>query len=333
MLPVVCARTREERYVLLERLGRGGAAEVWRARREGSLLEDQVCIKRPLFRLDASQRRMLIEEARVLSRVRHTNVVALLDSVEDESGGVFLVLELVRGTDLRALERALSARGERLAPPVVAAIGTLLCRALAAAQRALPGGVVHRDVTPHNVLVSSEGEVKLTDFGIARAFDRERWTRAGQVKGKTAYLSPEQLAGVELDVRSDLFALGVVLFELLSGRRPFGEGAERSTLSAIALDERVALEQAAPDVPRALSESVELLLQGDRSRRPATADAAARLLAKHADEQLAVEELRRLVSRERGPGLVATRAQRSVTTRLENGAPADRRLRAARAPM
>ena len=317
MLSVVFARPRVERYVLLERLGRGGAAEVWRARREGSLLEDQVCIKRPLFRLDESQRRVLIEEARVLSRVRHTNIVALLDSVEDEAGAVFLVLELVRGTDLRTLDRAIAERGERLSAPVVAAIGTVLCRALAAAQRALPGGIVHRDVTPHNVLVSSEGEVKLTDFGIARAFDRERWTRAGQVKGKTAYLSPEQLAGVELDVRSDLFSLGVVLYELLSGVRPFGEGVDRSTLRAIATGERMPLERAAPAVPRPLAEIVEQLLEGDRARRPATADRAARLLAEQADEQGAVEELRRLVCRARGPGVVSVRRQRSLTTRRE----------------
>jgi serine/threonine protein kinase len=227
-MPEVVFRSRARRYVLIERLGRGGVAETWRARREGGLIEEEVCIKRPLRPLDEHERRQLLEEARLLARVRHANIVSLIDVIEEDENPC-LVLELVRGADLHALGSALASRGERLEPSVIASIGVALCRALGAAGRAIPGGLVHRDVTPHNVLVSSEGEVKLADFGVARAFDRERWTAPGLIKGKRAFVSPEQLRGEELDVRSDLFAVGVVLYELLAGRRPFSaaHGAQR----------------------------------------------------------------------------------------------------------
>jgi len=311
------ALPRAERYVLLERLGRGGAAEAWRARREGGLLVEEVCVKRPLFSLSGEQRRALVEEARLLSRVRHANVVSLLDALEDDSGGIFLVLELVRGVDLRALSRALCARGERTSPALVAAIGVALCRALAAAQRSLPAGLVHRDVTPHNVLLSAEGEIKLADFGIARALDRERWTRAGVVKGKTAYVSPEQLRGEELDVRSDLFSVGVLLYELLTGQRPFGDGSQISTLHAIATGARLPLARAAPHAPARLTRVVEQFLAPECSRRPPSADLAGRLLAPCAGDQLAIDELRRLVRSARGPGLVSGRPARAGALELD----------------
>ncbi len=292
-----------ERYVLLERLGRGGAGETWRARREGGLVAQEVCVKRPLGSPGAAERRALLEEARVLGRVRHANVVSLLDLVEDASGRLFLVLELVDGLDLRQLTTFLERRGESLSPNAVAVIGARLGRALAAAQRALPGGLVHRDVTPHNVLVSSEGEIKLADFGVARASDRERWTRTGLVKGKLAYVSPEQLRGERLDVRSDLFALGILLYELLSGRRPFPGRRAGSTLGAIANDDRVPLGPLPPDAPSTLGRMVEQMLSHEPDDRPASADLAARLLGQGCNEQAATDELRRFVRAARGPGV------------------------------
>lgn len=297
---------RAERYFLISRLGRGGAGETWQARRETGLLSQEVCIKRPIRPLEPSQRRALLEEARVLASVRHANVVSLLDVAEERSRGVFLVLELVRGLDLKALTAALARRGQSLSPGAVAAVGVRLCRALAAAQRSVRGGLVHRDVTPHNVLVSTEGEVKLADFGVARAFDRERWTRTGLVKGKTAYVSPEQLRGEVLDVRSDLFALGVLLFELLCGRRPFPGRLGGSLLHAIANDERLPLADLAADAPVGLVRVVEQLLAHDRDARPASADVAARLLAPEGAGQAATDELRRALLAASGPGLRRT---------------------------
>lgn len=298
---------REQRYVLLERLGRGGAAETWRAQRQGGLIDDEVCLKRPLFRLDEGQRRALIEEARLLARVRHANVVSLIDALEDECGGVFLVLELVRGSDLRFVNRSHALHDRRFPAGVVAHIGLALCRALGAAQRAVPGGIVHRDVTPHNVLVSYEGQIKLADFGIARASDRERWTCSGHVKGKSAYLSPEQIRDAKLDARSDLFSVGVVLYELIAGQRPFGDGSSIATLRAIENNERAPLVRAAPAVPEELAAVVEQLLEPERDRRPQSPDDAARLLSPLADEQLAIDELSRSVWALRGPGPTAVR--------------------------
>jgi len=286
-------RLRRDRYVLVRPLGRGGTAETWIARREGALFPDEVCIKRPLRYLNRAERRALLEEARLLARIRHANVVHLLDALEDDAGNVFLALELVRGVDLRSLTRSLARRGRLLRPAVVASIGVCLCRALAAAQRAVPEGIVHRDVTPHNVLVSREGEVKLADFGIARAFDREQWTRAGLIKGKTGFLSPEQLRGDTLDVRSDLFAIGVILYELLLGHRPVFERANE--LEAQIAEYCVRLAQRAPAIPLGLVDSVESLLAPERSDRPANADVAARQLASFVDEQRAIDELRQAV--------------------------------------
>jgi serine/threonine protein kinase len=213
-----------------------------------------------------------------------------LDARENEAGEVFLVLELVRGVDLRALSRALARRGRVLRPAVIAAVGTYLCRALGAAQRAVPAGIVHRDVTPHNVLVSSEGEIKLADFGIARAFDREQWTRSGLVKGKTGFFSPEQLRGDPLDVRSDLFAVGVISYELLLGYRPiFDHARDIGRRLAECVD---ALSQLGPHIPLGLRDAIACLLAVERSDRPCNADVAARLLSSFTDEQRAIDELR-----------------------------------------
>jgi len=282
-------RSRIDQYILIERLGSGGAAEVWRALRRGPLLTEEVCIKLPLHEGHVAVRRALLEEARLLSRVRHANVVSLLDVLEGETGTVFLVLEWVRGLDLRTLEAVLDGAGQRLSPAAVAWVGLGVCRALAAAQRTGLGGLVHRDVTPHNLLVSVEGEVKLADFGIARALDRECWTAAGHVKGKTGYVSPEQVRGEELDVRSDLFAVGVVLFELLAGSPPFLGSSRASTVRAISNAERPPLRAVAPTVPNDLVLVVERLLEHQRDRRPRTADEAVRLLSPMARPSTAQE--------------------------------------------
>jgi serine/threonine protein kinase len=304
----------EVRYVLAERLGRGGVAETWRARREG-LVTQEVCVKRPILPFLAEQRRAFLEEARLLARIRHPNVVSLIDAAEDERGVPFLVLELVEGTDLRRLIRAAEELERGFAPALIAAVGAVVCRALAAAERALPPGVVHRDVTPHNMLVSVDGELKLADFGIARAFDRARWTGVGLVKGKTAYVSPEQIRGEELDIRSDLFSLGVVLYELLAGRRPFGGEGRFETLRAIQAGERVPLERLAPCAPPQLVSAIERLLDPRREGRPGSADAAGRLLEDHADVRMARSELAARVRALRQPGVVKARERLPSRTR------------------
>jgi serine/threonine-protein kinase len=201
-------------YVLVERLGAGGSGEVFRALRWGGLGRD-VCIKRLSARVSETEARAeMREEARLLGAVRHANVIALLDSGEDRMGTPFLVLELVRGAHL-----GLVREDPRLDTRLAVHIACGVLRALAAVSREIPG-LVHRDVSPQNILVSSEGEVKLADFGIALTEGRARWTLPNFIKGKLGYMSPEQVRGEPLDGRTDLYAVGVVLYELLAGVRP-----------------------------------------------------------------------------------------------------------------
>lgn len=273
-----------DRYELVERIGRGAAGMIYRARDRSGGVVREVCVKRLVTAVDEDARG-LREEARLLARVRHANVVSLLGVGEEACGAPFLVLELVRGSDLRALSGAASNAppDRRLATPgllpdaVAVHIACAILRALAAVQRALPG-LVHRDVTPHNVLVSNEGEVKLADFGIALAVDRARWTHPRVIKGKVGYVSPEHVRGEELDLRSDLFSVGVILYELLTRRRPWGVARGIAELYAIQRG-RMDPMSVHRDADPALARVVETLLAPRRRDRPATADDALRALA------------------------------------------------------
>ena len=263
-------------YELLERLGRGASGEVHLARVIGGGLERRVCIKRLAGVVSPEDAAVLREEARVLASVRHANVVSLLAFAEDEERGPFLVLELVEGLDLRDVRRRLGT--QRLADPVAVHVACSLLRACSAVQRCLPG-LVHRDITPNNVLVSVHGEVKLADFGIALARDRTRWTAPSFVKGKVGYMPPEQILGAHLDPRSDLFAVGVVLYELLAGVRPWGPLRAMSELRAAASDAPAPISTRRPDLPSPLASAVDRLLERFAHDRFATADDALRSLA------------------------------------------------------
>lgn len=208
---------------MLRRIGRGGMAEVFEAVATGADgFERRVALKRvlPDKAADARFRAMFFDEARLASRLHHANVVAVLDyGLEGERP--FQVLELVDGADLGAL---LDERGP-LPLGLALHVGREVALALDHAHRAkgadgAPLGLVHRDVSPSNVLVSREGEVKLTDFGIAFAHGRRTETAAGTVKGKAAYMSPEQLMGAPLDGRSDLFALACLIHAAATGASP-----------------------------------------------------------------------------------------------------------------
>ncbi|MEO6418536.1 MAG: serine/threonine-protein kinase [Polyangiaceae bacterium] len=268
------------RYELLERIGSGGSGAVFRAIDHAPPCSREVCIKRILSHLEPDEVRALREEGRLLASVRHANVVSLL-AVGDDHDGPYLVLELIEGCDLRALSRSQTTifdcagyLPDRLAVHVACAV----VRALGAVERALPG-LVHRDVTPHNVLVSREGEVKLMDFGIALARDRARWTRPALIKGKFGYMSPEQVRGDELDVTTDLFAAGVVLYELLSRVRPWGDRPGMSELLRIERGEMTPLSAFRPKLHVDLHGVVHRLLAHDRRSRFATPDDALRALA------------------------------------------------------
>jgi serine/threonine protein kinase len=225
------------------------------------------------------------------------------------------VLELVRGVDLRRLQRRLV--DERKKPPIeaIAAIGRAIGRALGAAGRALPGGLVHRDVSPHNVLLSIEGEIKLADFGVTRALGRERWTASGHLKGKCAYMAPESVRGGTLSEKADVFSLGVTLFELCAGRRPFQARSFLDQVDALMNGERPRLGDLAPHVPLQVVELVEQMLAADPVDRP-TPDEVTRRFGRATDEVLETKWLRDAVQSTRGPSV--TRVRRSVAIEARN---------------
>jgi len=170
----------------------------------------------------------LLDEARLASRIRHPNVVPTLDMVAGEDE-VFLVMEYVAGETLGRLLKAAQERGERTSPRIATGIMTSVLYGLHAAheatdERGEPMSIVHRDVSPQNVLVGADGLARLLDFGIAKGKGRLQTTRAGQLKGKVSYMSPEQILGDEPDRRSDVYAAAVVLWETLTGRRLFPSG-------------------------------------------------------------------------------------------------------------
>lgn len=218
-------------YLLVRRLAKGGMAEIFLARKEGpeGFARDLV-VKRILPHLseDPDLMAMFREEARIVARLGHPNVVHVYDFGE-VGGTAYLVMELVRGVDLRALtvrarEHAMRDRRAGAVPMHhTAKLLSLVCEGLAHAHdladaRGRPLGLVHRDVTPSNVLLGFEGAVKVADFGVAKLQrGRKEITRVGMVRGKSAYLSPEQARGESLDRRSDLFNVGILLFEMLTG--------------------------------------------------------------------------------------------------------------------
>jgi len=273
-------------YELVRRLGRGGMAETYEAVRRGhGGVVQRVCVKRilPVFESDSDFVELFLREARISATLRHANVVQVLD-FGLEQGRHFLVLELVDGVDLRQLLRRLLAEGERLPAGVLAHLAVELAHALDYAHAARPDGsvegVVHRDISPSNVLLSPTGDVKLTDFGVAKAMSSPGLTRSGAAKGKIPYMAPEYARGEEYDARSDLFSLGVLLYECAAGRRPFDGPTDVETLERVHAGRHVPLSDlSGPDVAPALVEAIEALIARDPRERPTTAGALLERLA------------------------------------------------------
>ena len=235
----------------------------------------KVAIKRvlPGFSDNPGFAKMFISEAQISAQLVHPNIVSVVDFDRDADGRLFLVMELVDGKDLDAL----IATG--LVPPrvVVYVIGEVL-RGLGFAHDLPMGtgmrGIVHRDISPHNVLISWEGTVKVSDFGIAKARAASEATASVFIKGKPAYMSPEQANGQALDGRSDLFAVGVMLWEMLVGRRLFVAEDTRATLAAVLFGQIPRPRSVRADVPRDLERVTMKLLERDLPARYATAEEA-----------------------------------------------------------
>jgi eukaryotic-like serine/threonine-protein kinase len=228
------------RYEVVGELAQGGMAEILLGRLTGpSGFERVVVVKRILKRYATSPSfvSMFLDEARIAASIRHPNVVQVFE-LGQEGDDLFLVMDYLEGESLASLLRRLVARGETLP---IACAGYLAEQALAGLHAAheLRGadgslqGVVHRDVSPDNVFIGYDGTVRLLDFGIAKAADRITRTEAGELKGKFAYMSPEQCAGRPLDRRSDLFSLAVVLFEALTLRKLFRRPSTLATMRAV----------------------------------------------------------------------------------------------------
>jgi eukaryotic-like serine/threonine-protein kinase len=272
-------------YELIRRIATGGMAEVYLARRAGPHgFEKLVALKRilPQFVRDPDFVAMFVDEARVCARLCHPNIVQVFDFGEHDTD-LYMAMEYVDGTTAAKLIRAAASRSEEVPLDVTLHVILSILRALEYAHTARddagrPLNLVHRDVSPGNVLIDRSGAVKLTDFGIARATEFERRTDVGQLKGKLGYMSPEQVVGKELDARSDLFTLAIVFAELVSLRPLFSGGRELDVLLRIRDADLGALDRSSNHVPDDIRAVLFRALARDPFLRYPTATAFAEAL-------------------------------------------------------
>jgi serine/threonine-protein kinase len=250
--------TKIGRYEVIERVGRGGMGAVYLGR--DTVLEREVAIKvmSADFAGDETSRPRFYREARAAAKLQHRNIVTIFEFGEEDDTP-FIVMEFLRGQDL--------ARRMRAEPPLTLEqkidIIAELCTGLHFAHEQ---GVIHRDVKPANIWLVPDGSVKLLDFGIAK-FSSSTMTRQGSVLGSISYMSPEQINGLEIDGRADVFSAGVVLFELLTGKKPFAGESPTAVLARIMDDEPVRVQDLPPELPKPLVAAVLKALQKDREKR------------------------------------------------------------------
>jgi serine/threonine-protein kinase len=266
------------KYEILALIAQGGMASVWAARIAGSHGR-VVAVKTmlPALSEDADFEAMFLDEARLASRIRHPHVAEIVDLGEDE-GWLYLVMEWVDGETVGTLNKRSKSRGG-YPPGVLARIVADACAGLHAAHELADEqghalDVVHRDITPQNVMVTAEGVVKLVDFGVAKAKGRLYQTQVkGLLKGKVPYLSPEQITAEKVDRRADVFALGVVVYVMVSGRHPFRGDDDKATMDNIATRTPVSLSALVPGVPAEIDAIVAKALEKDPAARWPTAKA------------------------------------------------------------
>ncbi|MFV8751348.1 serine/threonine-protein kinase [Nannocystaceae bacterium ST9] len=286
------------RYELIHRLAHGGMATVYLGRAKGKAgFEKVVAVKviHPHLANEAEFVGMFLDEARIAARIHHPHVVEILDLGESE-GGYYMVMEFIEGENLAALVRALARSPEQRLP--IAVILQLLAdtlEGLAAAHElrdavGQPYQLVHRDVSPHNILINLDGWAKVGDFGIMKAAGKASNTKTGELRGKLAYMSPEQARGGHVDHRTDLFAVGVIGWELLTGQRLFACTTEAATLEKVIACQVPRLDPVAHARPE-LSEADELREGLDALLRKALAP---RPDDRFADAQQMLSEVRRL---------------------------------------
>lgn len=268
------------RYRISRKIADGGMAEIFSGTQHGvEGFERPVVLKRilPVLLAEPQFKNLMIDEAHVAMSLSHSNIVQVLD-LGQAKGSYYLVLELVDGWDLNNILNRLKALPDFQLPPTLGLfIVGEVCRALAYAhgrrRGGKPMGIVHRDVSPHNVLISVEGEVKLTDFGIAKAMVRRENTLAGVIKGKLAFMSPEQASGSVIDARSDLFSLGTLLYLMFTGRKPFEAPTDLESILRVQKADFPPPERAKADLAPEVAALIKRAMQLAPSDRYQTADA------------------------------------------------------------
>jgi eukaryotic-like serine/threonine-protein kinase len=263
------------KYELVRPIATGGMAEVFLAKTEGPMgFAKTVVVKRirPHLLDDPTFVEMFLGEAKLAAQLNHPNIVQIFDFGEAD-GAYYIAMEYVDGPNLRALAARASAARQPLPLAVVAKIVSYACEGLAYAhdfvspETGQPLNIVHRDISPDNIVVAQSGAVKVVDFGIAKAAEQLHQTRSGLRKGKLAYMSPEYLKGKQPDRRADVFALGVVLYELLANKKPYDAESEVTLMHAMIYEDMVPIRARRPDIPADLEAIVEKTLRRDRDDR------------------------------------------------------------------
>ncbi len=286
------------RYELLLPIAQGGMASVWAARLKGSRgFQKMVAIKTMLPGLidDPQFERMFLDEASLASQVHHPHVIEIMDLGEQDRV-LYIVMEWVDGEPLSVILKYAASRGG-MPLPIAVHVAIQACRGLHAAHELRDDsgvivGLVHRDVSPQNVLLTYDGVVKVVDFGVAKVTNRAQGeTRAGQLKGKIAYMSPEQLRGDKIDRRTDVFAMGILLYMMTTGRHPFRGDDEPSTIRQISSDEPAVLPSTLiANYPPALEQILMQALAKDPAKRYPTANdivvALSRAMPPSTDEEV-----------------------------------------------
>lgn len=271
------------KYRVVRALGTGGMAQVFLASLDGPDGFSKTCVIkriRPEYARDEAYAQMFVNEAKVAAMLSHPNVVHVFEFAK-EQGTYFLAMEYVAGASLERMVRAARAANVPLGPRTAVEIGIPVANALAYVHAFAPpdGGaplkLVHRDITPGNVLVSREGNVKLADFGVAQSTMSTQNTVAGVVKGKLPYMSPEQVSGLPLDGRSDVFSLGIILYELTTGHRLFKGDSVGATALAVMRGRIPKPSQLVPNVPAELERIIMTALARDLRKRYGSANAMA----------------------------------------------------------
>lgn len=268
----------QQRYRVKERLASGGMAEVFIAESAGiEGFKKQVAIKRVLPHLSEKKRfiAMFLDEARLSAHLTHSNVAQVFDIGVGDTA-YFIVMEYVDGADLKQVIESLRQSGKRMSVEAAVYIAAKICEGLSYAHELtgpddVPLQIVHRDMSPPNVLITKYGEVKIVDFGLAKATSQLEKSEAGIIKGKFSYLAPEAALGEDVDLRADIFAVGIILWEMLAGRRLFLGETDFQTVKLVQQAKIPSLTNENPGVPKELDLIVQKALARDPNRRYSSA--------------------------------------------------------------